>query len=67
MALLRDGKRCRLCGFDLALNVHHIVPKAKGGSHDPSNLITLCPNHHALVHAGKVSTQQLLDVLATEQ
>ncbi len=46
----RDGYMCRRCGSSLDelqeigsyLTVHHIVPRKKGGSNWPSNLITLC-------------------------
>jgi 5-methylcytosine-specific restriction protein A len=41
----RDGFRCRRCGAtpDRAqLVVDHVVPVAKGGTADPSNLQTLC-------------------------
>lgn len=31
--------------------VHHIVPLAKGGTHDTSNLISLCKSCHAKIHA----------------
>lgn len=40
---------CVVCGYPL-VHLHHLVPRSKGGTDDPSNLIDLCPNHHALVH-----------------
>lgn len=44
--LKRDGFRCQLCGATpgdgARLEVDHRVPKAKGGSDDPSNLWALC-------------------------
>jgi hypothetical protein len=30
---------CRSCVF---VDVHHLDPRAEGGSHDPDNLVTLC-------------------------
>lgn len=42
--LARDRK-CQLCGRgpeDAILQVDHIVPRARGGSNDPSNLQVLC-------------------------
>lgn len=55
----RDLFQCRLCGFDLAVQAHHIIPRREGGSNSISNIITLCPNHHASVHAGLISRSEL--------
>lgn len=30
--------------------VHHIIPLAEGGTHDESNLISLCKSCHAKIH-----------------
>lgn len=41
----RDGFRCVYCGATpntTVLHVDHVEPKAKGGSDDPSNLVTAC-------------------------
>ncbi len=43
--LKRAGGRCELCGVshdEVALDVDHIVPRAKGGANDWSNLQVLC-------------------------
>lgn len=44
--LVRDGFRCKYCGATAAdgakLHVDHIIPIAKGGKTEPSNLQTLC-------------------------
>jgi hypothetical protein len=63
MALQRDGARCRLCGFDVVVHVHHIVHKARGGNNSLGNLITLCPNHHAMAHRGLIATEELYAAL----
>ena len=55
----RDGMRCVVCGFDAIVHGHHIIPRAAGGSDDLSNLVTLCPNHHAMAHAGLLSDEDL--------
>jgi len=41
----RDNFQCQSCGkqgTETQLNVDHIIPLAKGGSNDLSNLQTLC-------------------------
>lgn len=53
--LLRDHFRCQEpnCNYYKHLEVHHIIPKSKGGTDDPSNLITLCQRCHAKKHGFK--------------
>ena len=53
----RDGGRCahvgeagKRCGADRFVDVHHVRPVSRGGGNEPSNLTTLCPFHHDLVH-----------------
>lgn len=46
----RDHFKCRECGFKNHLQVHHIIPRSKGGSDDPKNLITLCNRCHQGKH-----------------
>jgi HNH endonuclease/RuvA, C-terminal domain len=50
----RDGGRCRVdgCRSARAIEVHHIVHRAAGGSHAASNLILLCSACHAAHHRG---------------
>lgn len=48
MVLERDGRRCQACG-GWGGQVHHIVARRRGGSDDPSNLMTLCGPCHMLV------------------
>jgi 5-methylcytosine-specific restriction endonuclease McrA len=52
---VQAGHGCEFCGWTPAeprlLHCHHIVPLACGGSDRRSNLVVLCPNHHALAHA----------------
>src|SRR6266498_5143220 len=43
--LKRDNNTCQNCGKKKQrrfLEVHHIIPRSKGGKDDPTNLITLC-------------------------
>ncbi len=53
VVLERDKFKCVDCEKDLARDgghVHHLMPRALGGSHEPSNLISLCQICHASVH-----------------
>jgi Holliday junction DNA helicase RuvB len=50
--LNRDNHKCRCCGSPHSLHVHHIIPWSKGGKTRMKNLITVCRNCHALIHAG---------------
>ena len=52
--LERDGWQCQFAGCTMrtGLEVHHIVFRARGGSDDAKNLITMCHIHHGLVHRG---------------
>lgn len=46
----RDGWQCCLCGSGRYLQIHHYIPRGKGGKNTPHNLITLCSECHALAH-----------------
>ena len=51
--LHRDGGACTAdgCQSRYRLQPHHITPRSQGGSHDPSNLTTLCwYHHHVVIH-----------------
>ncbi len=54
-----DGGACQVCGFTHALNVHHVVSREDGGLDALTNLVTLCPNHHAMIHLGLVDPNDL--------
>ena len=54
-----DEFRCRYCGTEYGLHVHHIKYRSEGGSNDPDNLITLCFKHHDTVHSDKKRYQPL--------
>jgi hypothetical protein len=36
------------------VDVHHLKPRAEGGTHEPDNLVVLCGAHHRAVHHGKL-------------
>lgn len=44
------GRRCSVCGSMDRVEMHHIVPRSRGGSHQTSNLVPLCHYHHEQVH-----------------
>jgi len=50
----RDGGRCRVPGCRSArgIEVHHIVHRADGGTHEPAGLVLLCSSCHQAHHAG---------------
>jgi 5-methylcytosine-specific restriction endonuclease McrA len=50
--LARDRHRCRRkgCSHNRFLDIHHLVPRREGGTHDPANLVTLCASCHRLWH-----------------
>lgn len=46
LSLRMDGHQC-----SGRLHVHHIRLRSAGGTHDPSNLLTLCDAAHRYAHA----------------
>lgn len=51
--------KCMVCGFDIVVAVHHIIPRREQGTDDLSNLVILCPNHHAMADRGLISREEL--------
>jgi hypothetical protein len=53
----RDEARCQTpgCRSSLGLEIHHIVSRADGGTHDPSNLTLRCDACHTAHHVGRLS------------
>ena len=47
---LRDGHRCKACGFHRNLVIDHILAVNEGGTNDPTNLQTLCCTCNAKKH-----------------
>jgi 5-methylcytosine-specific restriction endonuclease McrA len=52
--LARDRHRCATPGCRSAhfLEVHHVMPRGRGGTNRVENLITLCSRGHGFVHEG---------------
>jgi 5-methylcytosine-specific restriction endonuclease McrA len=44
------------CRSSRYLEVHHIVRRADGGTHEVSNLVLLCGAHHRAHHEGTLLT-----------
>ena len=43
------------CRSSRNIEVHHIVARADGGSHEHENLLLLCGGHHDMLHEGKLT------------
>ena len=52
----RDRGRCAVpgCRNCVYVDIHHVVPRARGGSHQAQNLILLCGAHHRAHHRGRL-------------
>ena len=55
------GNRCEnpTCRHRYSLDVHHIKPRAEGGTNNRENLIVLCPNCHGDARRGAYSRARL--------
>lgn len=52
-AIRHFGGACQRCGWSKArCDVHHRIPRSKGGTHILRNAIVLCPNCHRVAHEG---------------
>ncbi|HSN21630.1 MAG TPA: hypothetical protein VLS49_13185 [Usitatibacter sp.] len=54
--MIRDGGRCAVpgCVHATYLDLHHVDPRAEGGTHDPAKMLMLCGAHHRLHHHGRL-------------
>lgn len=50
-------KACVVCGFDKAVDLHHLDQSKKNNSE--SNLVGLCPNHHKMIHMAEYKNEIL--------
>jgi endogenous inhibitor of DNA gyrase (YacG/DUF329 family) len=55
---------CALCGFGVAIQIHHIRPIATDGTNEVGNLIVLCPNHHAMAELKMFTDEELKSAAA---
>jgi hypothetical protein len=65
----RDSGHCRVpgCRSARSCEVHHLVHREYGGSHEASNLILLCSACHAAHHRGKLKISGTADQLAVQR
>jgi hypothetical protein len=56
-----NNYECQICGETLPLSngnryaeAHHVHPLGEGGPDIPTNIMCVCPNHHALVDYGAI-------------
>lgn len=61
----RDGGRCRVPGCRSArgLEIHHLIHRTDGGSHDALNLALLCSSCHLAHHRGALTISGTADHL----
>jgi HNH endonuclease len=59
--LIEAGYRCAVprCRNILAIDLHHLVPVAKGGGNTVGNLLALCPYCHGLHHRGEIPAEAI--------
>jgi hypothetical protein len=53
----RDGGKCTLedCRSAANLELHHLITRADGGTHEPDQIVLLCDAHHAALHRGLIT------------
>ncbi len=59
--LARDVEKCVVpgCSSRRWLQLHHLIPRAWGGTHRHTNLATTCSLHHRLIHDGRLALDRL--------
>ena len=59
LVFARDGGRCVVpgCGHWRFIDVHHRVPRARGGANRLDNLVCLCTAHHRAIHDGVLALE----------
>ena len=61
--LERDNNKCRLCGREEEVQVHHITPRTLGGDNHEYNLLTLCKFCHSFIHCNPMSRVHKSDLV----
>lgn len=65
-AIKKYGAKCELCGYELVVESHHILPRKRGGLHEINNLMVLCPNCHALITRRYLNLKSRKDIPALQ-
>jgi Holliday junction resolvasome RuvABC DNA-binding subunit len=62
----RDHRRCRVpgCRSTRCLEIHHVIHRANGGTHDVWNLVLVCSSCHQAHHDGRLVISGTADKLA---
>jgi hypothetical protein len=65
----RDGGRCRVpgCRSSRNLEIHHLIHRADGGSHDAINLLLTCGSCHMAHHRGALTISGTADRVEVER
>lgn len=58
---------CQRCGSQYRLHVHHVVPLSQGGTHDWSNLVSLCEACHNSLTAAESNRQRARGVIESSE
>lgn len=57
-------KHCEICNWsETTCDLHHVLPVSKGGKNEVNNLISVCPNHHRLIHKNLISQDYLQEIV----
>lgn len=66
--LQRSNKGCSICGWnESTCDIHHIIPKSKGGNDELDNLIVVCPNCHRVIHTSNKYSTEFLKMLTIDK
>jgi hypothetical protein len=59
LVFARDGGRCVVpgCGHWRFIDVHHLIPRKRGGPNRLENLACLCTAHHRAIHDGVLALE----------
>jgi hypothetical protein len=49
------------CDYDRVLVIHRLIEGRHGGRYEIGNMFTICPNHHAEIHAELIEVEKIND------